>query len=211
MVICVAGNIASGKTTLCKNLSTSLCLKLFEEDVEDNPFLELFYKNMAKWSYPLEAYFLARRFAKHKIAEKEGGIIDRSIWEDRIFASNLYEKGLFDEKEYIKYSNDFIELESVVEEPDFIFYLKTSVNVLWDRLRERNRKIEKDIKIEYLEELNEKYEFMFGSTGVVPKVIVIDTSALNKSAVFKIAFDKVLAVKLEKLKQKNNPVLTLVK
>ena len=183
-LVCVSGNIASGKTTLCENISKRLGYKLLAEDVSDNPFLELFYQDMTKWAYPLQAYFLARRFAMHKIGERHGGVVDRTLWEDRIFADNLYNEGIFPEHYYGKYTSDYDEFDSLVEKPDLIIYLQTSVPVLWERLKIRNRGCEINMKIEYLADLNNYYEEMFGPNGIITDIHTINTNGLSVEEVY---------------------------
>jgi deoxyadenosine/deoxycytidine kinase len=104
--IAVAGNIGSGKSSLTKLLSEHFGWKAYYESVDDNPYLDDFYKDMKRWSFNLQIYFLSKRFKDHmEIVNSPYSIIqDRSIYEDaEIFARNLYEMGNMDERDYKNY------------------------------------------------------------------------------------------------------------
>ena len=57
MHIAVAGNIGSGKTTLTKLLSKHYKWEAHYEDVVDNPYLDDFYTQMARWSFNLQCQY----------------------------------------------------------------------------------------------------------------------------------------------------------
>ena len=67
MFVAVAGNIGSGKTTLTKKLSQRLNWKPQYEPVDNNPYLADFYKDMSRWSFELQVYFLTHRFNSHRL------------------------------------------------------------------------------------------------------------------------------------------------
>ena len=54
MHIAIAGNIGSGKTTLTTLLSKHFKWKAHYEDVENNPYLNDFYKEMQRWAFNLQ-------------------------------------------------------------------------------------------------------------------------------------------------------------
>ncbi|MDS9201587.1 deoxynucleoside kinase, partial [Streptococcus pneumoniae] len=95
-VITIAGTVGVGKSTMTKALADSLQFRTSFENVDGNPYLDLFYDDFEKWSFHLQIYFLAERFKEQKrMFEYGGGFIqDRSIYEDTgIFAKMHQEKG----------------------------------------------------------------------------------------------------------------------
>ena len=84
MHIAITGNIGAGKTTLTDMLAKHYGWKTQYEDVEHNPYLEDFYKDMSQWSFALQIYFLGSRFRQVKEIRESGQDIiqDRTIYED---------------------------------------------------------------------------------------------------------------------------------
>ena len=59
----IAGNIGVGKTTFAKIVAKHFGWKPFYESVSDNPYLDDFYRDMYRWSFNLQIYFLHHRFS----------------------------------------------------------------------------------------------------------------------------------------------------
>lgn len=160
-LIGIAGNIGVGKTTLTRNLAERLKWKPFYESVIDNPYLDDFYREMRRWSFNLQIYFLAHRFHSQKEIADLGqpAIQDRTIYEDvEIFAKSLYEQGHMSERDYQTYRQLFNDMIYFLPQPDLIIYLKSSVKTLLQRIKSRGRDFEKSISPDYLEYLNLAYE-----------------------------------------------------
>lgn len=158
--ISLAGNIGSGKSTLTKMIAREFGWKAYYESVTGNPYLEDFYKDMKRWSFQLQVYFLSHRFRIHKkILESEYSVIqDRSIYEDvEIFARNLYMMGRMTKRDYLSYRKLFAEMVSFLKPPDLIVYLKANVNTLVRQINIRGREFEKNIEKKYLVRLNRSY------------------------------------------------------
>ena len=156
----VAGNIGVGKTTFTKILAEKYNWDEYYESVIDNPYLSDFYKNMKRWSFNLQIYFLQHRFANQiKISNNNKGVIqDRTIYEDvEIFAKNLYSIGYMSKRDWETYKNLFDNMVRFLKEPDVIIYLKASTDTLISRIENRNRDFEKNIDAEYLHQLNNSY------------------------------------------------------
>ena len=161
MHIAIAGNIGAGKTTLTRLLAKHYKWDAHFESVEENPYLDDFYNEMARWSFNLQIYFLNSRFRQIlEIRESGKDIIqDRTIYEDAyIFAPNLHAMGLMTNRDFENYKSLFDLMESVVEGPDLLIYLRSSIPNLVAQIHKRGREYENTISIDYLSRLNERYE-----------------------------------------------------
>ena len=161
MHIAIAGNIGSGKTTLTKMLAAHYGWTPKFESVDFNPYLADFYEDMERWSFNLQIYFLNKRFqdvveiSKHK----EVIIQDRTIYEDaRIFAPNLHAMGLMSTRDFENYSDLFDLMMSLVNPPDLLIYLRSSIPNLIAQIQKRGREYERSIRIDYIPGLNQRYE-----------------------------------------------------
>lgn len=176
MHIAIAGNIGSGKTTLTSLLSKHYGWQAHYEDADDNPYLNDFYEDMQRWSFNLQIYFLNSRFAQMLDIRKSGRnvIQDRTIFEDaHIFAPNLHAMGLMTSRDFENYFSLFRLMESLIQAPDLIIYLRASVPTLVSQIQKRGRDYENAIRIDYLKRLNERYEAWI-STYEGGKLIIID-------------------------------------
>lgn len=177
----VAGNIGSGKTTLTQKLAQRLGWKPFFESVSDNPYLEDFYKDMGRWSFNLQIFFLTHRFNTHKIIENSpfSAIQDRSIYEDaHIFARALFETGELSERDYESYQRLYLSMNEFIGPPSMMIFLKRSVPRLMERIRLRGRDFEKSISPDYIARLNHYYEDWY-SSYTRGKALIIDTDDLD--------------------------------
>ncbi|RYZ20711.1 MAG: deoxynucleoside kinase [Chitinophagaceae bacterium] len=158
--IAIAGNIGAGKTTLTEMLSKHYRWIPQFEDVDDNPYLNDFYEDMPRWSFPLQIYFLNGRL-RQLIDIQQGTetvIQDRTIYEDaHIFAPNLHEMGLMTKRDFDNYFSFFQTLKSMVQPPDLLIYLQCSVPTLVGQIQKRGREYEENIRLDYLKRLNDYY------------------------------------------------------
>ena len=192
MYVAVAGNIGAGKTSLAELLSKHYGWEAHFEDVLDNPYLDDFYNHMERWSFNLQIYFLNSRFGQLKNfkASNKDFIQDRTIYEDaRIFAPNLHAMGLMNQRDFNNYQSLFGLMESMVEAPDMLIYLRSSIPNLVHKIHKRGREYENSISIEYLSRLNERYEAWI-STYDKGKLLIVDVDQFdfveNKSDLGKI-------------------------
>ncbi len=171
----IAGNIGSGKSSLTTKLAKQYQFMPFYESVEDNPYLPDFYKDMSRWSFHLQVYFLSSRFHQQNKLDrmKQSIIMDRTIYEDaEIFAKNLNVIGMLDERDYSNYLALYEEMTSFLKVPDLLIYLRASVPTLVRQIQMRGREYEASISIEYLNRLNELYETWIQTYSKGPKLII---------------------------------------
>ena len=161
MHIGVAGNIGCGKTTLTTMLAEHYGWIPKFESVTYNPYLEDYYKDIKRWSYNLETYFLAQRFRDTlEIANSKEVIIqDRTILEGVfIFVANNRDLGNLSQRDYDTYMQLFDLMMSMVKLPDLLIYIRSSIPRLVSQIQKRGREYEQSISLEYLTGLNNRYE-----------------------------------------------------
>jgi len=181
MHIAIAGNIGAGKTSLTELLAKHYDWEAHFEDVIDNPYLGDFYTHMERWSFNLQIYFLKSRFQQLlKIKNGKKTIVqDRTIYEDaHIFAPNLKAMGLMNQRDFKNYQELFELMESLIQGPDLLIYLRSSIPNLVNKIHKRGRDYENSISIDYLSRLNERYE-AWTSTYDKGKIVIIDVDNLD--------------------------------
>ena len=177
----LAGNIGVGKTTFTEIVAKKMDWIPYYESVADNPYLIDFYRDMSRWSFNLQVYFLHKRFkTHHEMSMSNGGVIqDRTIYEDvEIFARNLQEMNFMDKRDWENYRGLFSIMTSYLRQPDLIIYLKASTDTLLSRIKNRSRDYEKTIDPEYLHTLNVAYNKWINNIKNIP-VLVIETDGFN--------------------------------
>ena len=180
MHIAIAGNIGSGKTTLTSLLSKHYGWDAHYEDVDDNPYLNDFYKDMQRWSFNLQVYFMKSRFGQvQKIHNGDKNVIqDRTIYEDAfIFAPNLHAMGLMSTRDFDNYSSLFNLMNAFIPAPNLLIYLRSSVPNLVEQIQKRGRDYENSIRLDYLNRLNERYEAWVSEYE--NKLLIIDVDDLD--------------------------------
>lgn len=181
MHIAIAGNIGAGKTSLTELLAKHYNWEPHYEDVIDNPYLDDFYNHMERWSFNLQVYFLRSRFEQLlSFRENKKNVIqDRTIYEDaHIFAPNLNAMGLMNQRDFNNYKGIFELMESLIQGPDLLIYLRSSIPNLVNKIHKRGREYESSISIDYLSRLNERYEAWISNYDD-SKLIIIDVDSLD--------------------------------
>ena len=181
MYIAIAGNIGSGKTTITHMLAKHYGWKKFLEPVDDNPYIDDYYKDISRWALNLEVYFLKQRFKNLLEIEKskETIIQDRTIFEGvYVFATNNKNMGNMDERDYDTYMGLFDSMMQVIKMPELMVYLRASVPHLVKNIQKRGRDYEQQMPIDYLQGINNLYdEFIYKKYK--GKVLVIEVDNLD--------------------------------
>jgi len=181
MYIAVAGNIGSGKSTLTRLLARHYGWEARFEAVDHNPYLDDYYRDIERWAFNLEVYFLKERFRDLiSIAHADHTVIqDRTIYEGvYVFMENNHAMGQLSDRDYETYMELFRQMLSVVKQPDLMIYLRASVPHLVGNIQKRGRDYEQQMQLDYLENLNRRYDdFIYNRyTG---RVMTIDKDGLD--------------------------------
>lgn len=181
MYIAVAGNIGSGKSTLTRLLARHYGWEARFEAVDHNPYLDDYYRDIERWAFNLEVYFLKERFRDLiSIARADHTVIqDRTIYEGvYVFMENNHAMGQLSDRDYETYMELFRQMLSVVKQPDLMIYLRASVPHLVGNIQKRGRDYEQQMQLDYLENLNRRYDdFIYNRyTG---RVMTIDKDGLD--------------------------------
>ena len=181
MHIAIAGNIGSGKTTLTTMLAKRYGWKPRFESVDYNPYLEDYYQDIKRWSFPMEVFFLKERFKDLlEISRSDESVVqDRSIYEGvYVFTENNYAMGNLDDRDYETYMELFEDMTDAVQFPDLMIYLRASVSRLVSNIEKRGREYEQKMPLDYLENLNKRYE-EFIKEKYKGRVLAIDVDNLD--------------------------------
>jgi deoxyguanosine kinase len=177
--IAIEGTIGAGKTSLATRLSDDFSSRLILEQFEDNDFLPKFYKDPAKYAFPLELSFLAARFQQLRdelsLTDlfRPGIISDYFINKSLIFAR----KTLADD-EYALYARLFNIINLSLPRPDLLVYLYVSVQRLKSNIIKRGRPYEQEIKHDYLEKIQSGYfEYLRQQSDM--RILIIDTNDID--------------------------------
>lgn len=161
-MIVVDAVVGAGKTTLMDILVKERGFLPFEEPVVDNPILDKFYYDRARWSFSLQIFFLNNRFRHVKEASKmENSLLDRSIYGDLIFAKMLADSGEMTPEEYDLYTDLFDNMIEHCKAPKLLIYLEIGVDGAMNRINKRGRDYEQVVEKAYWEKLNSYYRDYF--------------------------------------------------
>ena len=184
--IAIAGNIGSGKSSLVEFLTRTYGIQPFYEPNEENPYLPDFYKDMERWAFHSQLYFLSNKFRMHQQLERSDGVVvlDRTIYEDaEIFATALHKMRKFTVRDWDTYWNFYQVILEAIRPPDLMIYLRCSMRTLRKRIRLRGREMETDIPLSYLKRLEGLYEQWLSSyrssKTQFGEVLVLETDKLD--------------------------------
>ena len=166
--------VGAGKTSYMEMLSEEMKIPCFQEPVQENPLLDKFYYDRKRYAFPLQIYFLNRRFEMLKQASEAGepSLMDRSIYGDMIFAKMLYEKGDMEKDEFILYRDLLNNMLDHVEAPKLMIYLKIDTDSAIERIKKRGRDYEQIVERDYWENLNKEYEDYFSNYNLSPLLVI---------------------------------------
>lgn len=181
--ISVMGSMGSGKTTLARLVAKHLNFFLLEENFAENPFLKDFYKDMGRWAFNSQTFFLTEKIKQmQKTADllKEKPVVqDTPVYQDVcVWAEAQFEAGHMSEAEFLLYQKIYKMTIDGLPRPDLIIYLRTSVEVIEERIAKRGRGFENKVPRWYLVLLNWLLEKWVKGNKKIP-VMVVDTDKIN--------------------------------
>jgi len=174
--IAIEGNIGAGKTTLTHKIAEDFNAKTVLEGFADNPFLPKFYKDQARYAFPLEMSFLADRYQQlsHDLAQFDL-FKDFIVADYHIFKSLIFAKVTLGEDEYRLYKTLFDIIYKEMKKPDLYVYLYQNTERLLENIKRRGRSYEQEIPAEYLDKINRGYlDYIKSQTDL--NVLIIDVS-----------------------------------
>ena len=179
--IAIAGNMGTGKSTLVDFLARTYGVMPFYEPNEENPYLSDFYKDMKRWAFQSQLYFLGNKFRLHQELDRQPGVValDRTIFEDaEIFATALHQMRKISKRDWATYQGFYAAILDAIRPPDLMIYLRCSMRPLRQRIRLRGRKMEQDVPLAYLKRLERLYEGWIENYDM-SEVLVIETDQLD--------------------------------
>ncbi|MDJ0749707.1 MAG: deoxynucleoside kinase [Woeseiaceae bacterium] len=179
--IAIAGNMGSGKSTLVEFLHRTYGVAPFYEPNDENPYLADFYKDMKRWAFQSQLYFLSNKFRLHQELDRQPGVValDRTIFEDaEIFATALHQMRKISKRDWATYRGFYEAILDAIRPPDLLIYLRCSMRPLRQRIRLRGRRMERDVSLTYLKRLERLYEDWIGDYDM-SEVLVLETDNLD--------------------------------
>ena len=179
--IAIAGNMGAGKSTLVEFLHTTYGVQPFYEPNDENPYLKDFYKDMRRWAFQSQLYFLSNKFRLHQELDRQDGVValDRTIFEDaEIFATALYQMRKINKRDWLTYQGFYSAILDAIRPPDLLIYLHCSMRTLRQRIRLRGRRMERDVPLSYLKRLERLYDGWIESYDM-SDVLVLETDNLD--------------------------------
>jgi len=164
-ILCIDGNIGSGKSTILDEIKNRGYF-VFKENLEEwMPTLTLFYTNPKRWMFTLQveiATSMKKQYEdiQDKISEPFV-FIERSPLSTLLFVKNGIRNGYLTFEETKTFTKIF---NQNFWAPDKIFYVDTPVDVCFSRAQKRDRQCEKSIETKYLQKLHDEYKNMYTSS-----------------------------------------------
>ncbi len=180
MQIAISGNIGAGKTELTRLLSRHYGYRAVFGPTEENPYLNSFYEEMRRWSFNMMIHSLYANMSQLAELTQAGGsfIRDRSLYDDAaVFAPNLHSMGLLSSRDLATYTKMFEMMYSLLPKPDLLIYVRGDVPTLIRHIQKRGRDYESSIRLDYLTNLNDRYEKW--AAEYPGKMLTVDTDELD--------------------------------
>ena len=179
--IAIAGNMGTGKSTLVEFLSRTYGVAPFYEPNDENPYLKDFYRDMRRWAFQSQVYFLSNKFRLHQELDRQPGVValDRTIFEDaEVFATALHQMRKISTRDWETYRGLYESILDAIRPPDLMIYLRCSMRTLRQRIRLRGRAMEKDVPLSYLKRLERLYDAWIEAYDM-SDVLVLETDDLD--------------------------------
>jgi len=176
--IVVEGPIGVGKTSLAKILASEFQARTIFERVEDNPFLPKFYKSRELYAFQNQTFFLLNRYQQQmELAQQD--LFNQNTVSDYLFAKDqIFASLTLSAEELNLYQQIYALLNTRVPKPDLVVYLQARPEVLYKRVKKRDKKYERSVTFEYLSEVSQAYNQFFFHYDETP-LLVVNTSGID--------------------------------
>lgn len=176
--IVVEGPIGVGKTSLARILANELHARTIFERVEDNPFLPKFYQSRELYAFQNQTFFLLNRYQQQmELAQQD--LFNQNLVADYLFAKDqIFASLTLSAEELNLYQQIYALLNTRVPKPDLVVYLQARPEVLYKRVKKRNKKYERGVTFEYLSEVSQAYNQHFFHYDETP-LLVVNTSGID--------------------------------
>jgi deoxyguanosine kinase len=176
--IVVEGPIGVGKTTLAHKLADSLRAQTFLELPEENPFLERFYRDAARYALPTQMFFLFQRMNQVRDL-MQGDLFDAHVVSDFLLDKDpIFARLTLGDDELNLYQQLYDHLRPQAAVPDLVIYLQAQPETLIERVKKRGVSMETGISEVYLYRLCESYSRFFYHYDAAP-ILIVNTEHLN--------------------------------
>lgn len=183
--VAVMGTMGCGKTTAAQLLARELQFLLIEENVKENAFLPRFYKDMKRWAFHSQTFFLMEKI--RQMIETKSLLNTASVVQDTPITQDVYsyaqaqhELGNMDDAEWALYQKIYHEFTPHFPQPDLIVFLDTSIPAIEKRIESRGRGFEQSIPTDYLTLLDGLNRKWLEQNTNIP-VLRIETDTLDIS------------------------------
>ena len=176
--IVVEGPIGVGKTSLAKMLANEFQARTVFERIEDNPFLPKFYKSRETYAFQNQTFFLLNRY-QQQMELAQQNLFNQNTVADYLFAKDqIFATLTLSVEELSLYQQIYALLNTRVPKPDLIVYLQARPEVLYKRVKKRDKKFERGVTFEYLSEVAQAYNQFFFRYDETP-LLVVNTSEID--------------------------------
>jgi deoxyadenosine/deoxycytidine kinase len=176
--IVVEGPIGVGKTSLAKSLAVEFQARTIFERVEENPFLPKFYKARETYAFQNQTFFLLNRY-QQQVELSQQDLFNQNVVADYLFAKDkIFASLTLSSEELSLYQQIYALLNARVPRPDLVVYLQARPEVLYKRIKKRDKKYERSVTFEYLKEVADAYNQFFFHYDETP-LLVVNTSEID--------------------------------
>jgi deoxyadenosine/deoxycytidine kinase len=176
--IVIEGPIGVGKTSLARILATEIQARTVFERVEDNPFLPKFYKARETYAFQNQIFFLLNRYHQ-QLELGQLDLFNQNTVADYLFAKdNIFAALTLSHEELKLYQQIYALLNTRVPKPELVVYLQARPEVLYKRVKKRDKSYERGLTFEYLAEVAQAYNRFFFNYDETP-LLVVNTSDID--------------------------------
>jgi len=176
--IAIEGAIGVGKTTLTQKLADKLGSGAFFEEVDNNPFIELFYQDPSRHALSVQLSFLFSRLKQWQSLHQQD-LFAQGVVSDYVFAKDhIFATVTLTDEELALYEQVARLIVADTHRPDLVIYLQSKPNVIMDRIRRRNRSMERGLKMDYLQKVITAYDQYFFHYQEAP-LLIVQTDCVN--------------------------------